>query len=227
MAVTALQRTSLPGQVIAQVQDLIARGEWPVGAKLPPEAQLARDMGVGHSTLREALRAMAHFGMLEIRPGSGTFVRADNDLAASLSRRIAADALEGLEARNSLERDAARLATQRRTDADLAALREHLQAQHSAYQDGEVDQYAEADVAFHQTLVSAAHNHVLDELYANLTIVLRRTIGSVVTELQHEHAQLHDSHADLVTAIEHRDEVAADQALSAHLALADKLFRRK
>ena len=227
MAVRALQRTSLPGQVIAQVQDLITRGEWPVGSKLPPEARLAQDMGVGHSTVREALRAMAHFGMLEIRPGSGTFVRADNDLAASLSRRIAEDALEGLEARNSLERDAARLATRRRTDADLTILRQHLQAQYAAYQHDEVEQYAEADVAFHQALVAAAHNHVLDELYANLTIVLRRTIGSVVTELQHEHAHLHDSHADLVTAIERRDEVTADQAVSAHLALADKLFRRE
>lgn len=226
MTVKTLQRTSLPGQVIAQVQELIASGEWPVGTKLPPEVQLAKDMGVGHSTLREALRAMAHFGMLEIRPGSGTFVRADNDLAASLSRRISEDALEGLEVRNGLERDAARLATRRRTEADLAALREHLQVQHTAYQQGEADQYAEADVAFHQALVAAAHNHVLDELYANLTIVLRRTIGNAVTELQHEHAHLHDSHAELVTAIEQRDETAADHAISAHLALAEKLFRR-
>lgn len=227
MAVRALQRTSLPGQVIAQVQELIEHGEWSVGTKLPPEAQLAQDMGVGHSTVREALRAMAHFGMLDIRPGSGTYVRADNDLAASLSRRISEDALEGLEARNSLERDAARLATRRRTDADLAALREHLQAQHAAYRRDDVDQYAESDVAFHQALVAAAHNRVLDDLYANLTIVLRRTIGNAVTELQHEHAQLHASHDDLVTAIEQRDETAADQAVNAHLTLAEELFHRE
>ncbi|WP_258348858.1 FadR/GntR family transcriptional regulator [Saccharopolyspora gregorii] len=226
MTVRTLQRTSLPGQVIAQVQDLIRRGEWPVGTKLPPETQLARDMGVGHSTVREALRAMAHFGMLETRPGSGTFVRADSDLAASLSRRISADALKGLEARNSLERDAARLATLRRTDDDLAALREHLHAQHAAYDDGDADRYAEADVEFHRALVAAAHNSVLDELYAGLTVVLRRTIGSAVAELQHEHSHLHASHVDLVDAVERRDATAADRAVGEHLALAEDLFRR-
>lgn len=227
MAVRALQRTNLPGQVIAQVQELITRGEWPVGSKLPPETQLAQDMGVGHSTLREALRAMAHFGMLDIRPGSGTYVRADNDLAASLSRRITQDALEGLEARNSLERDAARLATRRRTEADLAALRKHLQNQHTAYQHDDNTQYAEADIAFHRTMVTAAHNHILDELYANLTIVLRRTIGNAVTELQHQHKRLHESHAELVTAIEQRDAPAADRAVNTHLTLVEELFRRE
>lgn len=227
MGLKTLQRTTLPGQVIAQVQESISRGEWPVGSKIPAEGQLAAELGVGRSTVREALRAMAHFGMLDIRPGDGTYVRADNDLVASLSRAVSEDALEGIEVRNSLERDAARLAAQRRTDRDLAVMREQLRLQRAAYDAGDDEQSADADLAFHQAVVAAAHNRVFDDLYANLTVVLRRSIEQVLgCDTQADHDRMYASHKDLVEAIERQDAAAADTAASTHLALAEGMLRR-
>lgn len=220
-----MQRTTLPGRVIAQVQESISQGDWPVGSKIPPEGQLVEDLGVGRSTVREALRAMAHFGILDIRPGDGTYVRADNDLVASLTRTVSEDARDGLEVRSSLERDAARLAARRRTEGDLTTLREQLRVQREAYAEDDAERYAEADVAFHQTVVAAAHNRVFEDLYANLTVVLRRTIKEVISSMQTEHEQLFASHEQLVTALEERDEAAADAAVSSHLSIVEEMFR--
>src|SRR5919198_4696516 len=75
-ALSSLRRGPLVELVAAQLREQVASGAWPVGSRLPTEAELGRQLQVGRSTLREAVRVLVHVGLLETRQGAGTFVRA-------------------------------------------------------------------------------------------------------------------------------------------------------
>ncbi|MFE0174614.1 FadR/GntR family transcriptional regulator [Streptomyces sp. NPDC059002] len=220
MPLRSAARTNLVDLVIAQMESLISDGEWRVGEKIPAEPLLVEQLAVGRNTVREAVRALVHTGMLEPRQGDGTYVRANSDFGAAVQRRLRrAGALEAYEVRASLERDAARHAATRRTDDDLTALRAALAERDRAWRSGDIAAFIDADVAFHRTVADAAHNSVLAELYGHLSDALRETLQSVVAapvpdSVRH---QL-DAHEAIVDAIEARDPQAAEAAVLAHLA---------
>ncbi|MEU7583279.1 FadR/GntR family transcriptional regulator [Streptomyces sp. NPDC041068] len=220
MPLRSAARTNLVDLVIAQMESLISDGEWQVGEKIPAEPLLVEQLAVGRNTVREAVRALVHTGMLEPRQGDGTYVRASSDFGAAVQRRLRrAGVLEAYEVRASLERDAARHAAERRTDEDLAALRTALAERGRAWSGGDTAAFIDADVAFHRTVAEAAHNSVLAELYGHLSDALRETLQSVVgapvpDSVRH---QL-DAHEAIVDAIEARDAEAAEKAVLAHLA---------
>src|SRR6266545_2897175 len=90
MALTELRRSPLVEQAIDRLREQVTSGAWPVGTRLPSEAALAAELGVGRSTIREAIRALASTGMVESRQGAGTFVRAAAAAEAALA--VAKDA---------------------------------------------------------------------------------------------------------------------------------------
>jgi DNA-binding FadR family transcriptional regulator len=67
-------RTSLVDEVIAAMRAMLSEDAWSPGTKLPSEQQLGRELGVGRSTVREALRVLEHLGLVESRSGLGTYV---------------------------------------------------------------------------------------------------------------------------------------------------------
>jgi len=121
--VKSVHRGGLVNQVIDQVGHEITTGRWAVGDQLPSVADLAVELDVGRSTVREAVQALAHRGVLSVRQGRGTFVAAtgaeEPGWGAWLRR---AEVLDVYEARRGLEVDAARLAALRRTPDDLTAI---------------------------------------------------------------------------------------------------------
>ncbi|MBP0462043.1 FadR/GntR family transcriptional regulator [Streptomyces montanisoli] len=219
MPIHAAERSSLVDRVIEQLQSLIESGEWAVGTKIPAEPVLTEMLGVGRNTVREAVRALGHSGMLEARQGDGTYVRAADALGAALHRRLRrAGHLEAFEVRSGLERDAARLAAGRRTEADLAALRSALAERGTAWRSGDTDAFVRADVAFHRAVVAAAHNGMLADLYSHLSDGLRAAIASVAdAPLPEPRRAQADSHADLVDAIEAGDAAAATGAVARYI----------
>src|ERR1700754_628703 len=92
MALTTTQRTGLVDQVIAQMREAIRAGDWRIGTRIPPEPELVQALGVGRNTVREAVRALSHAGLLEVRQGDGTFVRATSEISGAL-RRMCGDEL--------------------------------------------------------------------------------------------------------------------------------------
>ncbi|ARF57365.1 FadR/GntR family transcriptional regulator [Streptomyces gilvosporeus] len=219
MPLRSTARTSLVDLVIEQMESLIADGEWPVGTKIPAEPLLVEQLDVGRNTVREAVRALVHTGMLEPRQGDGTYVRASSGFGAAVQRRLRrAGDLETYEVRACLERDAARHAALRRTDEDLTALRAALAERDRAWHSGDLPAFIDADLDFHRTIAAAAHNSVLAELYDHLSDALRSTLRSVVgapvpDSVRNQYA----SHAAIVDAIEARDAEAAERAALAHL----------
>ncbi|GAA4925274.1 FadR/GntR family transcriptional regulator [Streptomyces coeruleoprunus] len=200
MALSSPRRSALSDQVIAQLRNQITSGEWPVGSRIPTEPELVEQLGVARNTVREAVRALAHNGLLDIRQGSGTYVVATSELAGVMHRRFAdADARHVAEVRSTLESSAARLAAQRRTERDLQQLELLLERREEAWESGDAERFVAADATFHLAVVAASHNEVLTELYADLGHLLRAWLrDDVGPDLRPEH---HMDHARLVAAI--------------------------
>jgi len=181
MPLRSAERSTLVPQVIAQLQAQITSGEWAVGTRLPPEPELAATLGVGRNTLREAVLALVHAGLLERRQGSGTYVVGAHELAGAVARRVAdAHLAEVLEVRRAFEVEAARLASLRRTPPNLVALDGALATREAAWRSGDAAAFVEADVVLHQTVVAAAHNRILAELYADFSSAIRSTLADQV-----------------------------------------------
>lgn len=174
MTLSSPRRAPLADQVISQLRAQITSGEWPVGSRIPTEAALVEQLGVARNTVREAVRALAHNGLLDIRQGSGTYVLATSELAGVMHRRfLDADQAQISELRSTLEASAAGLAAARRTERDLELMETALARREEAWFGGDPEAFVQADAAFHHSVVAAAHNDVLAALYADLGEVLR------------------------------------------------------
>lgn len=171
------RRSGLSDEVIARLRHQITSGAWPVGSRIPTESELVTQLGVARNTVREAVRALAHNGLLDIRQGSGTYVVATSELAGVMQRRFAAaDQRDVTELRGALEATAAGLAARRRTEEDLDRLAALLERRERAWAARDRDAFVDADAAFHRSVVAAAHNEVLTELYADLGQVIRDSL---------------------------------------------------
>ncbi|MFC8918934.1 FadR/GntR family transcriptional regulator [Streptomyces sp. NPDC057116] len=212
MALSSPRRSALSDQVIAELRNQITSGEWPVGSRIPTEPELVEQLGVARNTVREAVRALAHNGLLDIRQGSGTYVIATSELAGVMHRRFAsADPRHIAELRSTLESSAARLAAERRTERDLRQLDALLARREEAWAAGDAERFVAADATFHLAVVAASHNEVMSELYADLGHLLRDWLrDDVGQELRPEN---HMDHGRLVEAIRSGDaDVAAAEA---------------
>src|SRR3954447_11954957 len=205
---------SLSGRVITELRQQITSGAWPVGSRIPTEPELVARLGVARNTVREAVRALAHNGLLDIRQGSGTYVVATSELAGVMHRRFAgADPNHIAELRSTLESSAARLAAERRTEKDLKQLDALLVRREESWESGDAEAFVTADATFHLAVVAASHNDVMTAMYADLGEVLRDWLrADVGAELTPE---THMDHARLVDAIRAGDaEAAAREAAS-------------
>ncbi|QFQ96305.1 FadR family transcriptional regulator [Streptomyces phaeolivaceus] len=206
------RRSALSEQVIAALRNQIASGEWPVGSRIPTEPELVEELGVARNTVREAVRALAHNGLLDIRQGSGTYVVATSELAGVMHRRFAgADPTHIAELRSALESSAARLAAERRTEKDLKQLDALLARREEAWASGDAEAFVTADATFHLSVVAASHNDVMTTVHADLGEVLRDWLrGDVGEELTPE---TYMDHTRLMDAIRAGDaETAAAEA---------------
>src|SRR5689334_6234731 len=180
----------------------ISSGEWPVGRRIPPEPELVQALGVGRNTVREAVRALSHAGLLEVRQGDGTFVRATSELSGAVRRLCGSELREVLEVRRTLEVEGARLAATARTEAELAQLTRLLAVRDKALDEQRWPEFVDADAEFHQLVVRCSHNRLLAELYHGLTEVVKASIVTVDRELP---VSRHIQHGGLLEAIRDGD----------------------
>jgi DNA-binding FadR family transcriptional regulator len=215
MTLGPLRPSPLVEQAAKRLREQITGGQWPIGTKLPGETTLAASLGVGRSTVREALRALAGSGLVRARQGAGVFViadRPDEEWPARLRRAALADIYE---VRAMLEVQAARLAADRRTPADVAALDAALAARAAAAPRGG-PAFIDADIALHAAVVAAAHNPVLTDLFGEFTPRLREGLLDLLDLMDvadHDAGHGEAAHAGLVEAVKSGDAAAAGRVL--------------
>ncbi|WP_110204963.1 FadR/GntR family transcriptional regulator [Nocardioides daejeonensis] len=211
-----LRRAPLADQAAELLLARIRSGEWALGAKLPGETTLGPQLGVGRSTVREAIRQLAGRGVLESRQGAGVFVTA-LDVAEewdAVLRRAGIIAV--IEARIAIEAEAAAYAAERRTPQALRAVRRSLEERRSAQ--GSIEDYVDADMRFHRAIVVAAESPVLLELFDSFVPRLRQAMVEMLRIGRGVAAEEdHEAHVHLAEAIAGRDPEAARLLSRSHL----------
>lgn len=212
--VQPVRRTSLIAQVTEQLRAEIRSGRWVVGARIPTEPELTELTGTGRNTVREAVQALVHTGMLERRQGSGTYVIANSDVGGTLAKYFAdAHERDVLELRQALDTTAARLAARRRDAADIATLRRLLDRRTTMW-DTDSDAAVEADVELHRAIVVASHNAVYLEFYDSLLPIIAQGIR---WRTDVSDGSYHAEHAELAQAVIDGDPDRAARAANCFL----------
>jgi DNA-binding FadR family transcriptional regulator len=215
------RRSGLVDQVIEQMRAAIAECEWPVGERIPPEPELVSVLGVGRNTVREAVRALAHTGLLEVRQGDGTFVRATSELSGALRRMCGSELRDVLEVRRVIEVEGARLAASRRTGDELAAMTTSLAQRDKAGDDKDIETFVVTDAEFHRHVVAASHNRLLIELYRGLDETIEASVAETARQdIRDDHMV---SHQGILDAIADGDPAGAADAAGTFFA---ELLRR-
>lgn len=197
-------RISLVEQVASQMEELIGSGQWAVGDKLPPEMELMEEFDVSRNTLREAIRALVHAGLLQTKQGSGTIVQSSSSLGVALHRHFEKSSLiETLEVRLALEREAAQLAAERRSGLDIERLEECINKCQDAAEKKDLEAFIVADITFHQTIIKAAKNQVLQDLYKHMTDSIYTSIHDIMLDSQFSYDN--EIHDELLEAIREQD----------------------
>ncbi|RON01970.1 GntR family transcriptional regulator [Pseudomonas brassicacearum] len=198
-----LVKRSLVDQALEQLRLRINNGIWTVGQRLPTEPELATELGISRNTVREAMRVLAFSGLIEIRQGDGSYLRAVVDPLDTMKALSRCSHEQARETRHILEVEAIGLAALRRTDEDLIALREALGVSGRHYH-GDLDSYIACDLVFHRRLVDAAHNPTLSELYRYFSSIIGAQLRQTLN-ISPRRQEVFDLHIELLDAVEQRD----------------------
>lgn len=214
-----VQRISAFEATLEALQNEITSGRWPVGEKIPSESALTKELGISRASLREAVRALVHAGMLRSKQGDGTYVTSRDATDSMFSRKIStADNNDIIEVRRGLDIVAVKLAASRRTPEDLAKLSAHLQARANAAEAGNNQEFIKADLAFHRAIVDASHNALLIDIYDRFAKSLAESINGSQCMLVSQ-IGLDPFHQQVFDALEVQNEVEAVSATESLLDL--------
>ncbi|MCL2092484.1 MAG: FadR family transcriptional regulator [Micrococcales bacterium] len=210
------RRPGLIDHAVDALRDGIVSGEWPVGSRMPTEPALSKMLGVSRNTVREAVQALVHSGLVERRQGSGTYVVGTSELAVTISREVAAASQSDVvEVRHALEVEAARLAAVRCTTNDVAEINRARDARQTAYTGGDLAEMVATDLALHRAVVRASGNPLLAHLYENLIAAIGDDIQGIFVTDTDADAGVHDA---LVAAVVTGDPEAAARETTSYLA---------
>lgn len=229
-ALSAIEVTRPADLILRQLRDLIASGALKPGDRLPAERELARQFGIGRSHVRDALRRLEFYGILQTLPQSGTVVaRLGVASLESLIGNVLAldrDDINALsETRMVLEVETARRAADRADGADRAAIRAAQEAFRARALAG--DPALQEDLALHLSIARAAHNAVLASLVGLITPDILRLGGEHQTCSSARLPEVVREHERVVQAIEARDPDAAAQAMAEHARMTHGQHRRE
>ncbi|MBI1795213.1 MAG: FadR family transcriptional regulator [Chloroflexi bacterium] len=215
-----IQTERLYERIVSQIEQRIEAGDLKVGDQLPSERELAEQFAVSRTAVREAVKALRQKGLMEIRPGRGTFItNATSDtirdsIGMLMKFGIAKGSGNLVEVREILEPEIAALAATRITDEYITAMREAVEIMETALDN--VDVFVEADLDFHLALAEGTQNPFIPILMDSIIDLLReqrKRIGLTKGGLQR--GQVH--HKKILDSVIRRDPQAARQAMQDHL----------
>jgi GntR family transcriptional repressor for pyruvate dehydrogenase complex len=215
-----IQSERLYERIVSQIEQRIEAGDLKVGDQLPSERELAEQFAVSRTAVREAVKALRQKGLLEIRPGRGTFITngTSDTIRSSLGMLMRIGATKGTgyltEVREILEPEIAAIAASRITDEYITAMQEAVRTMDTALDN--VDVFVEADLDFHLALAEGTQNPIIPILMDSIIDLLReerKRTGLTKGGLQR--GQIH--HKKILDAVTRRDPQAARQAMQNHL----------
>jgi GntR family transcriptional regulator, transcriptional repressor for pyruvate dehydrogenase complex len=223
MELKLAQRISVSQGVFDQLLAQIRNGSLRPGDRLPGEYELTRRLGVGRSSVREALRGLIMLGVVETKPGRGAIVmshagipvaplRSQRESVFELQKRAVLDLLE---VRESLDGQAAELAVRRATPADLVSIEQAALEMEKRIREEAI--YYRANMEFHLAIARAAHNGVLTGSLQYLMREVRTFRESVMREVAEVPLRDAVEHRAILRALQERNPAGARRAMVKHI----------
>jgi GntR family transcriptional repressor for pyruvate dehydrogenase complex len=212
-------KQSLSDRLAQRIRVSIQKGDYAEGDRLPAIMEMARRFGVGHPTVREALKKLQTMGVVEIRHGSGVYVSRSHDVlmlatpdyTGTVSRKLLLDLIE---ARMPIEMHSAERAASNATDEHLREMRKLLTTAGQNLDNDEV--LNSVNMAFHRQIALASHNAVMTQLLDVLQELFtedQRLILGIFGSRQRDH----EEHLAILDALEKRDGALAVERMRTHL----------
>ncbi|WP_422351123.1 FadR/GntR family transcriptional regulator [Flagellimonas sp.] len=216
---TKSENREVQKEIISKLRDLISYKNLEPGDKLPSERMLSEKFGVSRSNVREVIQKLEFFGILKSRPQSGTFIAdigqiAMSGMMADILRLEDPDFKSLVETRILLELKTVRLAALRRTDEDLAKMREALDAYKQKVLNGQ--DAVQEDLLFHLAIAQASKNSSMNTFMLIIT-------PEIITNFEKYHVcdanlsfQGIQEHEDIYEAIKEQDPKKAKEKMKTH-----------
>ncbi|MFT9819461.1 FadR/GntR family transcriptional regulator [Lysinibacillus sp. NPDC056185] len=210
--------------IVDQIREYFLNGELQPGEKLPTERELASRFNVSRTSVREALRKLEIKGIIEIKQGSGSFIKAPDfhslgeELSSTIIKTEKKLIYEMLELRQILEVECAFLASQRATSEDLERIGKALEMMDRAKNDVELG--IQADLSFHINIVLASHNSIFLQLFQTLSEHMQDTIRATRRQRLKDPERTQetiDEHKEIYLAIAAGDANQAKQLMEKHI----------
>jgi GntR family transcriptional regulator, transcriptional repressor for pyruvate dehydrogenase complex len=208
-----------PSEVLEHIRRLILKGNMRPGERLPAERALALQLGVGRPAVREAIKALQILDVLDSRHGDGTFIKSLASLSGGWPSKVELtdqdfDLIELLEVRRMFEPNAASLAAARRDQKQLKLIEQELVAQERDPDDKNL--LVRHDFLFHEQIMRAAGNHVLESVAGQLAPLLLKS-RKMTSRTTPDIRKVIQQHRMIFEAIRIRDPDLAEQAMWEHL----------
>jgi DNA-binding FadR family transcriptional regulator len=237
MPFQSIEPRRLYRQIADQIRELIRAGEFVAGSRLPPERDLAKQLGVSRPSVREALIALEVEGLVEVRIGSGIYVLGpgvkseSGEALASVPERDEVQAMAGpfelMRARYTIESECAALAAKSAKKAQVIAIEEALEQMHREFE--QEKQPLSGDRLFHLRVAEATGNGAL---VAVVKMLWDERTGPLYQQLEHHYdtpglwTAAMAEHRAVLKAIAERDVAGARTAMQRHLNRAYKRFNK-
>ena len=223
-----VKSTRIYEEIVRQIKAMISERRLKSGDQLPPERDLAEKFLVSRTSVREALRALESAGLIEIRPGEGTFVREISVDAlveplalVLLSQRAMIGEL--FEARRMLEPLIAGLAARRATRDEIHEMERILDEQAKEIAAGNTG--LAQDAAFHAAIGTAAHNRAITRIVHALMDLLGQSREEAISTPGRP-TRSHEDHRRILDAIRGGNASAAERAMLDHVVAVEALVVR-
>jgi GntR family transcriptional repressor for pyruvate dehydrogenase complex len=235
MDFTPVRTKRLYEEIVEQIKQLISDGKLKPGDKLLAERDLAERFQVSRASVREAIRTLEMLGVIDIRPGEGTFIRGTetDDIIRPLAMFLAVERnslLDMFEMRRIFETATARLAAERATLEELDQIEAMLVNMRDRLNVNDSEKGEEFDAAFHYAVAEAAHNSLLTKLFKTVSEDFAKANSLARRQLYHDNIQngqkIIDQHGKILAAIRARSSEAASEAMLAHLVFAENELRK-
>jgi len=210
--------------IVDQIREYFLNGELQPGEKLPTERELASRFNVSRTSVREALRKLEIKGIIEIKQGSGSFIKTQEgrslgeELSSTIIKTEKKLIYEMLELRQALEVECAFLASQRATSEDLERIGKALEMMDRVKNDVELGN--QADLSFHINIVLASHNSIFLQLFQTLSEHMQDTIRATRRQRLKDPERTQetiDEHKEIYLAIAAGDANQAKQLMEKHI----------
>ena len=221
----------IPEEIVQQIKSLIKDGKLQPGEKLPPERTLADLLGVGRSSLREAINILETLGFVELKKREGIFIRSvsSTSIFDPLRQILEEDRVklyELYELRKDIELASIYTAAKLRTKADLARIEEPL----TRMKEDSANSHFSCldDVEFHLAVAQATHNWLRVHILKNILDLSSDYMGLIVQKINDEKKDVFkvvDQHTKIYHAIQKKNQKSARAFMNSHLTWVEEKWK--